>query len=446
MKARKVRNWEDLLLAIFFCALVLLYLTGPSWGAEIEKTERSADSVLTLAECLAIAEANHPDLDGADAQKAIERGRLKQTGVADRVEVAGTVAANRTGSDGNGENASYSAGATASVKVFDANRTKYAIDAQRKTLSSTEESGQQTLLSVRTGVKTAYMDLLLDLAVRNQRNESVDAFKRHLEQARGFYEAGSKPRFDVTKAEVDLGNAELALVEAESDIEIARAALLNAMGVAESQPFEVEAVHWDIPQGTEQQAEELALLHRSDYKAAELNTLSGRATLRSEARYASPSVSLKSGYSTDGDDLFALETGWNVGLSVNIPLIDGGATKSRVEIAEGQIKALEATQEALRQNILLEVRKAVLNVKNARERIRITELTVTQAEENYELAEGRYETGVGSALEITDALLSLTDARLSAYQARYDLQTALISLEKATGMEQSLQPQLASTF
>ena len=32
--------------------------------------------------------------------------------------------------------------------------------------------------------------------------ETVKQFEQHLQQAKGFYEAGTKPKFDVTKADV----------------------------------------------------------------------------------------------------------------------------------------------------------------------------------------------------------------------------------------------------
>ncbi|MDR1649993.1 MAG: TolC family protein [Synergistaceae bacterium] len=430
MQTQRRRKWINLFLAAALCALTFLYLGQPSWGA--------GERVLTLAECLRLAEAHHPALAGADAAAAAERGRLSQTVAGDRVEVSGTASASRSGGP-NGDSASYSAGASASVKVFDANRSKYATDAQRKSLSAAEANREQTLSQIRANVKSSYMNLLLSSAVRGQRRESVDAFRRHLEQARGFYEAGSKPRFDVTKAEVDLGSAELALLEAESDIDIAQASLLNAIGVEPfgKEPFDVAPETLDISPpgiaGLEEAAESLALERRADYRAAGLRALAGKSTLKAEARASSPSVSLRGGWSGGGDDLFALDSSWNTGLSMSIPIVDGGAAAARLEIASAQIRSLEASKESLRQDILLEVRKAALGVKNARERIRVTELTVVQAEENYTLAEGRYETGVGSALEITDALLALTDARLSAYRARHDLQIALISLEKAIG-------------
>ena len=417
--------------AAFFCMACVaaaLFQAFPARGEEAVRT-------LTLEECLALSEANHPDLAGADAKREAERRRLSLTAVEDRVQASASASAARSGREGAPSGSSYTAGVTASVRVFDANRTKYAVEAQRGTLAATEAEGRKTRLQVRYGVKKAYMDLLLAGEVRGQRKESVDSFRLHLERAKGYYETGLKPKSDVTKAEVDLGNAQLALVEAESNVRVAQAALLNAMGVDLAGPFEVRAEDRALPESAEGGAEALALEHRQDYEAANRRTLAGKAEVRSAVRASSPSLSLRGGYSAGGEEISSLSSEWNVGLSLNVPVVDGGAASARTDIARAQVRSLEAAREALRQNILLEVRKAVLNIRNARERIRIAGLTVAQAEENYSLAEGRYRTGVGDSLALSDALLALTDARLSVYRARYDLQVAQFALESATGVE-----------
>jgi len=410
------------------CVAAALFQAFPARGEEAVRT-------LTLEECLALSEANHPDLAGADAKREAERRRLSLTAVEDRVQASANASAARSGREGAPSGSSYTAGVTASVRVFDANRTKYAVEAQRGTLAATEAEGRKTRLQVRYGVKKAYMDLLLAGEVRGQRKESVDSFRLHLERAKGYYETGLKPKSDVTKAEVDLGNAQLALVEAESNVRVAQAALLNAMGVDLAGPFEVRAEDRALPESAEGGAEALALEHRQDYEAANRRTLAGKAEVRSAVRASSPSLSLRGGYSAGGEEISSLSSEWNVGLSLNVPVVDGGVASARTDIARAQVRSLEAAREALRQNILLEVRKAVLNIRNARERIRIAGLTVAQAEENYSLAEGRYRTGVGDSLALSDALLALTDARLSVYRARYDLQVAQFALESATGVE-----------
>lgn len=393
-----------------------------------------AGAVLSLEECLRLAAENHPSLAGAYAQIAAERGKLGQSVAADRLTVTGSVAAERVGSSKE-EVADYSAGASASVKVFDANRSKYSTDAQRHNLSGAEESARDALLRVNTNVKSAYMALLLSIETEKQRIESVGAFSRHLEQAQGFYNAGSKPWYDVTKAKVDLGNAELALVTARGDVEIARRNLLNAMGVELDGPFGVEPTSLGVPSGALNGAEQLALENRSDYKSAGLSVLAARSTIEAEARGMSPTINVVGGYNTSGTDIFDLDNGWNAGLRLSVPLVDGGTTKAKVETARASLMSVEATREKLRQDILLDVGKALTELTKAREQVRISALTLEDAEENRKLAEGRYEAGVGTPLEVTDALLNLTDAQLSSYGARYNLQIAIISLESAVGVE-----------
>lgn len=156
--------------------------------------------ILTLEKCLPLAEENHPDLAGAE----------------DCMRASGSLSASR-GGRGDEASGSYSAEVAASLKVFDANRTRYAVDAQKSVLKASEAEASGVRLRVRTGVKTACMDLLLALEVRDQRRESVKAFERHLERARGYYETGLKPKIDVTKAQVALERATgLELTEPDS--------------------------------------------------------------------------------------------------------------------------------------------------------------------------------------------------------------------------------------
>jgi outer membrane protein TolC len=420
--------------AILFVSFFAVFLFSTSMPA-------GASSVYDLEGCLAIAESNHPNITGANASVAASKGRLDSSAAGDRLQVDGSVSAARNGS-GSNENSSYSVGATASIKLYDANRSKYSIAAARSTLSAAEAEAINTLLGVRSNVKTAFLTLLLDYEIERQRADSAAAFEQHLEQAKGFYEIGSKPWYDVTKAEVDLGNAQMSLVEASSNIRTAKATLANAMGLDPSEDFEIGRPGLDIlavPEEAVSSAEELAVENRPDYVASSFKINAGRSSLSAEARSNSPTISLSGGYNGNANDSFDFERGWNTGLKMSAPIVDGGAVKAGVDIARAQVTSLEASHEKLRQDIMLEVSKAKTDIVKARERIRISELTLRNAEENRRLAEGRYETGVGDAMEVTDALVSFTDAQLASKQALYDLQVAIVNLEKATGLEFGLE-------
>jgi outer membrane protein TolC len=94
---------------------------------------------------------------------------------------------------------------------------------------------------------------------------------------------------------------------------------------------------------------------------------------------------------------------------------------------------VKANEEALRQNVLLKVQQVHLKLLEAEERVDVAELTVKQAEDNYELAHGRYEAGAGSPIEETDALLTLSKARTDLIDALADHKAAEAELRRAMG-------------
>jgi len=68
------------------------------------------------------------------------------------------------------------------------------------------------------------------------------------------------------------------------------------------------------------------------------------------------------------------------------------------------------------------------------ERRGVTEKTLGQAKENYDLASGRYQVGVAQPLEVTDAEVLLANARANHIQALYDFKVAEARIDKAMGL------------
>ena len=126
------------------------------------------------------------------------------------------------------------------------------------------------------------------------------------------------------------------------------------------------------------------------------------------------------------------QASWNIGLNVNLSLFNGGLTTAQIGEAKANLSNLRFNEEALKQNIELEVRQALLNLQQASESIDVSAKALEEARENLDLAENRYQTGVGSIIELTDAQASSTFANASHVRALYDYRTALAAVEKAT--------------
>ena len=67
-------------------------------------------------------------------------------------------------------------------------------------------------------------------------DKTIEQSESHLRQAQAFFNAGSKPRFDVTRAEVEVNQARLGKINAENAVRIRTIALNNAIGIDPGKP------------------------------------------------------------------------------------------------------------------------------------------------------------------------------------------------------------------
>ena len=120
-------------------------------------------------------------------------------------------------------------------------------------------------------------------------------------------------------------------------------------------------------------------------------------------------------------------------MALTIPLFSGFLTSHQVAEARSNLYVLKANEESLRQQILLDVRQAYLNLQAAEASISTADLASKQAKENLDLANGRYTAGVGSPIEVSDAFATYVTAQATYTGALYFYKIAQASIERAMG-------------
>jgi outer membrane protein len=327
----------------------------------------------------------------------------------------------------------YAGGINLNQMLLDFGKTRTQVTIQDFTLDSSRSDLENLLDGIVFSVKQSYFGLLAVGKARDVAQETVAQYQQHLEQAKGFYEVGTKPKFDVTNAEVDVSNATLNLIKAENALKIARANLNNAMGIPDAPDYTIED-NFSFVQQELSFEESLAMAYRSRYdlKSVMAQKKSAEASIELAKKGYFPLVTGSATYDWLGAN-FPLEHGWNAGVSLSFPLFSGFLTKHQVEESRAQVTVVQGNEDSLRQSIFLEVKQAYLNLKEAEERVPTAQVTVKQAEENFAIATGRYAAGLGSPIEITDASVRLSSAKLGYIQAIFDDKVAQASLEKAMG-------------
>jgi outer membrane protein TolC len=131
---------------------------------------------------------------------------------------------------------------------------------------------------------------------------------------------------------------------------------------------------------------------------------------------------------------------WLAGVSVDVNVFDGGQTSARIRRAEAEFAEVRALERRASLGIGLEVEQARLAHLDALERVEVSALAATQAEEAARLSRLRFEKESLLAADLIGAEGRLLEARLRHVIATADERIALVSLRRALGLDPLPQP------
>jgi len=317
---------------------------------------------------------------------------------------------------------------------------------------------QQSLLTYQAAlsdtvlnVQLAYYDVLLAAQQITVQEASVELLTNELSDTTRRFEAGTVPRFNVLRAEVELANARPKLINARNSFRISKNNLANLLGL-NLPPGTFEDIPLNLSGRLEAEAFELEL-PRAVSLALENRTEIG-ALRKAEALRKEDVVNARSGYkpvlqgyvgydvhnSMLSSDLAVTDHGWIAGVQLSWNLFDGMRTQGRIREAVANYEKAGVDLDDKTRGIELEVRTAYSNFIEAREVLESQKKVVEEAEEAVRLARARSEAGTGTQLDVLSAQTALTEARTTQIQALHDYEAARARLQRAIGMNVPSEP------
>ncbi len=312
-------------------------------------------------------------------------------------------------------------------------RRRAAQQAAHATQSSVLEATRQEI-SLR--VKTAYDRVLFNQERLEFNRENVQLTQSFLTKARLRREAGDVPSLDVIRAEVETGRAANRLSQVQSDLDDARATLNALLGREIRMPFRL-ASNLDYQSSSQKLSnlQELALRRRPEIRGADSALASARSQHGAARAALFPDVRVgvfrQRIDAPTGDEGF-----WSVGFGLELPL--WGAVKQRAEQAEAKAAAAQAAAEGTgaRLQVLLDVERALLQLRNAEQQVQLFQGKIMAAAERaFEVAGRSYREGKATYLDVLEAQRALMEVREEYASALFDHRAALAQLEWATGGE-----------
>jgi len=184
---------------------------------------------------------------------------------------------------------------------------------------------------------------------------------------------------------------------------------------------------------TLEQAKAQALKTRPDLEAQAQRENGARLSADATKLERLPSLAAFGDYGVNGTGFDAALPTRTVGISVRVPIFDGGRRDARRAESASQYRAEKVKTGDLKEQIELDIRLALDALRSADEQVKVAREGLELAEAELTQARRRYEAGVSIGVEVTDAQSRLERARDNQTTALYNYNVGRIDLAQAMG-------------
>jgi outer membrane protein TolC len=282
--------------------------------------------------------------------------------------------------------------------------------------------------------REAFLSLQRARALNGVAGRGVELAQENLRLTRLLLERGFQAEVDVLEAERALAEAESGKLRADNGVALARANLNRVMGRAIDAPFAAgDAPGLPPDPGPLSGLLPQALARRPEVQSLRHNIQAAEAGIKLARSTGQPRVDLEADYALQTKTALLPQSGFAAGVSVTIPLWDGGARRRTVREAEERLGQLQSALAGLEGGISLEVEQQRLAMGEARARLAVAERTVASAQKVHEITVLKLERGQAVQAEVLRTRLALESALGSRAEAENDLRLARARLDRALG-------------
>jgi outer membrane protein len=332
----------------------------------------------------------------------------------------------------------FSAGPSVSAPIFDLTLLRR-YQAAQNTLSASKASSLSTREQVILLVVSQYIGTLRAAANVQASQSRVELAQALYDQAADLQKEGVGTGIDTLRANVELQNEKQRLIQAETDRETSLFGLSRLLNLDPRQPIEQadSLSFFDTPQPEVESSMEAALGAREEWKAMESQIQAAEYQKKGAQDSRLPSVRFDGTFAYVGTSGNTTLPTYTYQGSVNLPLFTGGRIHAEVVRADLEIRKLQEQRDDLRNQIALEVKTALLNLRSARNEVEVANLGVQLSKEEVDQARDRFKAGVANNVEVIqaqDSLARANDNQIAALyrfnQARADVARSIGQMEK----------------
>jgi outer membrane protein len=324
----------------------------------------------------------------------------------------------------------------ASVPLFAGFRVKYGIESAKYLEQAARLDVEKDKEEVIQNVISAYSNLY-------KAHKSVALVKENMEREQqrvvdftNMERNGIMARNDLLKAQLQLSNIELSLLDAENNLNIANVNMNLMLGLPvntvlrpDSTGFEVAPLPSTINDWVEK-----ALTNRKDRAALALRIQAAGTAVKATTGAYYPSLALTGGYvAANIPNLLTLTNALNLGIGLQYDLASLYKTSAKVDAAKARLHQAQAADGILADQVRLEVYNSYQNYIVSVRKVDVYKKSVEQANENYRITKNKYDNSLVTTTELLDADVAQLQAKLNYAFSKADAAVAYKKLEQTAG-------------
>lgn len=333
------------------------------------------------------------------------------------------------GMKGNSYGSSYNIGA--SWTVWEGNIRKYRQDSAKILEQQQALAGDDVVKTLKLGILEAYLNIMYAAETVTIAQQTLEVSTAQAERAQKLMESGRSSKVDYAQIESQRAQDAYNVTQAKSNYESAKMALKKILELGIDYNLEVADISFNDSEVLAPLPDRLEVYNIASEWLPQIksNELS-KSIYANDVKIAKagnlPNIALSGGLGTgynSGVSGWASQMGHNfnenIGLTLNIPIFDGNATKRAVAKAQIAEQQYDITKKELLDNLSQTIESLYINATNAQAKYNAGLAQINAVKLTDDLVNRQFELGYVNPLDLLTAHNNLLNARLELLQSKY---------------------------
>ncbi len=333
---------------------------------------------------------------------------------------------------------SFSGNLSAQLDLF----TGFRRIASRRAADASQDAADAGLINQRYQVilqtKQAFYNAIASEELVRVAEAQVARTRQQLQISTDKLHAGSATRSDSLRSVVDLGSAQIALLQAQANLAFAQASLGRQIGIDSAVRAVPDTALPAAPDTTGLRESAMSTAPQVRQSEALARAARAQVWVSRSAYWPTFSTTVSKG-SSGGIPPWTSTAGyldnWAVRFSINLTLFNGFVREQQVTSSAVQRDNAEAVAADTRRFVNATLTQAIAALETASAQLDISRDNVTAATEDMRVQQERYRVGAATILDLLTSQASLTQAMVNQVQTRFNYLVSRATLEALVGHE-----------